>query len=63
MCQACWALASRRSGDASLGSRDAAPAKPRFAAVAEWVSEPIEGDRRADVAGGPSPPIGDGEVP
>jgi hypothetical protein len=63
MCQACWALASRRSGEASLGARDAALAKPRFAAVAEWVSEPLEDDRRTDVAGGASPPAGDGEVP
>jgi hypothetical protein len=62
MCQACWALASRRSGDASLGSRDAAPAKPRFAAVAEWVSEPTEDDRRADIAGRFSPPADD-DVP
>lgn len=46
MCQACWALASRRSGGA-LAADDAAVAspRPRFSAAAEWVEEPGEDDR------------------
>jgi hypothetical protein len=57
MCQACWAMASRRFGDAAFVS-DAVPDAPRsrFTSVAEWVSEPLEDDRRADLAARPSSP-------
>jgi len=54
MCQACWAMASRRSADADAFASDAP--RPRFTAVAEWVSEPLEDDRHADLAARPSSP-------
>jgi hypothetical protein len=46
MCQACWALASRRSGETAV--RDEAQPRPRFSAVAEWADEPDEDE--AEVA-------------
>lgn len=54
MCQACWAMASRRSGDDDAFASDAP--RPRFTAVAEWVSEPLEDDRPEDLADIPSQP-------
>lgn len=47
MCQACLALASRRSGSSGwpLGAGEAAPARGRFAA--EWTDEPVDGDAAA----------------
>lgn len=56
MCQACWALAARRSGDASIATPDTSAPRPRFSAVAEWVPEP-EDDRDTDAAGDPLQPV------
>lgn len=60
MCQACWALASRRSGGALFATEDDAAAtapRPRFSAVAEWAAEPAQDDRPADP--GPAPTASD----
>ena len=46
MCQACWIMATRRSGggwNPAPAEDGAAPPSRRFAAVAEWADEASDG--------------------